>query len=98
MVHGASVRTMFHWSDSVGVLGSALVLGTFLLLQLGRLRSNELRYSLLNGGGAALILVSLAFSFNLSACIIQVFWVLFSLIGIARWWRSDRGVSGASTN
>jgi multidrug transporter EmrE-like cation transporter len=75
---------IFHWSDAVGVLGTALILLAFFLLQMERMRSQDLRYSILNGLGAALILFSLAFSFNLSAFIIEVFWVLISLIGILR--------------
>lgn len=75
---------MLHWSDAVGVAGTAMILLAFLLIQIGRMDSQQLRYSLLNGLGASLILVSLAFNFNLSAFIIEVFWVFISLIGIVR--------------
>jgi len=42
----------------------------------------------LNAVGAALIAVSLLVDFNLSAFLIEVFWVAISLIGIQRWWRA----------
>ncbi len=73
------------WYDIVGTVGVAAIVGSYLLLQTQRLRAEDLRYSVLNAAGALLILVSLIFDFNLSAFIIEAFWVLISLIGIGRW-------------
>jgi hypothetical protein len=44
----------------------------------------SLSYSMANGFGAALVLVSLWFNFNLSAFVIEIFWLLISLLGIIR--------------
>ena len=55
----------------------------YLLLQLNKL-SNGLLYSTLNALGAGLIVVSLLTNFNLSAFLMEVFWVLISLIGVYR--------------
>ena len=74
--------------DIIGTLGAFLILGTYFLLQVGRLRAEELRYSLLNAAGAALILFSLFFAFNLSAAVVEGFWLLISVGGIAKWARS----------
>jgi hypothetical protein len=57
---------------------------TYLLLQLERIRSTDLSYSVLNALGAALIVASLIVDFNLSALLMEVFWVLISFIGIGR--------------
>ena len=38
-------------------------------------------YAIVNAAGAAFILVSLYFNFNLSAVIIESFWLVFSLMG-----------------
>lgn len=69
--------------DFVGNLGVLILMVSYLLLQLNRL-PNGLLYSALNAAGAGLIVVSLLGNFNLSAFIIEVFWVLISFIGIFR--------------
>lgn len=75
----------FHLSDLVGFIGVLLIVVAYLLLQLDKLPSSSPRYSLLNAGGALLIMVSLIFAFNLSAFIVEAFWFLISLLGL---WRS----------
>jgi hypothetical protein len=44
-------------------------------------QQRRLAYSLLNAIGAGLIVVSLLFDFNLSALLMEVFWVLISFVG-----------------
>lgn len=75
----------FHLFDLAGFIGVLLIVVAYLLLQLDKLPSSSPRYSLLNAGGALLIIVSLIFAFNLSAFIMEAFWFLFSLLGL---WRS----------
>ena len=41
---------------------------------------------MLNALGASLIIVSLLFDFNLSAFIVEAFWVIISLIGIGKYY------------
>jgi len=73
--------------DLVGNVGVLILMVTYLLLQLNRLRSDELMYSLLNAVGASLIVLSLLVNFNLSALLMEVFWVLISFVGIYRYFR-----------
>ena len=73
--------------DLVGNIGVVILMVTYLLLQLNRLRSDELAYSLLNAAGATLIILSLLVNFNLSALLMEVFWVLISFVGIYRYFR-----------
>jgi hypothetical protein len=75
----------FHLFDLVGFIGVLLIVVAYLLLQLDKLPSSSPKYSLMNAGGALLIIVSLIFAFNLSAFIVEVFWFLISLLGL---WRS----------
>jgi len=75
----------YAWYDFVGNLGVVCVLGTYLILQLGRLALNGLMYSLINGLGALLILVSLLFNFNLSSFTIEVVWLLISAYGVGKY-------------
>ena len=73
--------------DLVGNLGVAILIVTYLLLQLEKIKSTDLWYSAMNALGAGLIAASLIVDFNLSALIIEVFWVLISFIGIGRHFR-----------
>ncbi len=75
----------FHLFDLVGFIGVLLIVVAYLLLQLDKLPSSSPKYSLLNAGGALLIIVSLIFAFNLSAFVVEAFWFLISLLGL---WRS----------
>ena len=69
------------WHDVVGGTGVAVLLGTYLLLQLNRLSAQSLRYSVLNAVGSGLILLSLTQAFNLSAFVIEGCWLAISIIG-----------------
>ncbi len=71
--------------DFVGSIGTFVIIGTYLLLQFGKIKSETLAYSLLNAAGAGLILISLVYSFNFSAFIVEFFWLLISLFGIAKY-------------
>ncbi len=73
--------------DLVGNIGVLILVITYLMLQLNRLRSDALAYSVLNAVGASLIVVSLLFDFNLSALLMELFWVLISFVGIYRYFR-----------
>lgn len=76
---------MFEWHDVVGTAGAAIILISYFLLQLQRLSSRALSYSVLNGLGALLILISLSIEFNLSAFVVEAFWLLISIVGIVRY-------------
>lgn len=82
-------------TDLMGNLGVALILGSYLLVQLGRLDAKGLRYSAANAAGASLVALSLLHDFNLSAFVVEVFWVAISLLGIARNLRARGAGSGA---
>jgi multidrug transporter EmrE-like cation transporter len=73
--------------DLVGNIGVIILIITFLMLQLNKIPSDGLAYSVLNAVGASLIVVSLLFDFNLSALLMEVFWVLISFVGIYRYFR-----------
>jgi hypothetical protein len=75
------------WHQWLGLAGTFFILGSYFLLQIGRLSPRDLSYSVLNGVGAAFLVVSLLFDFNLSALIVESFWALISAVGIVRWLR-----------
>ena len=73
--------------DLIGNIGVVILIITFLMLQLNKIPSDGLAYSVLNAVGASLIVVSLLIDFNLSALLMEVFWVLISFVGIYRYFR-----------
>lgn len=75
------------WYDWIGLLGSALVVGSYFLLQSGRLSGTGLPYQLVNIAGSSCILVSLFGGFNLAVALLQCTWIVISVYGIARGWR-----------
>jgi len=77
-------------TDVLGIAGVVCVLGSYLLLQLGRIDATRPGFSLLNALGAALILVSLSVDFNLPAALIESAWLLISLFGLRRALRGER--------
>lgn len=77
--------------DFIGTIGTIIIIGTYILLQLGKIKSETLLYSTLNAFGAMLIIISLINSFNFSAFIVEFFWVLISFYGIAKYfWKKNR--------
>jgi len=70
--------------DIIGTLGVATVLVAYVLLQIERLRSEHPAYSLLNAVGAAMILFSLWYQFNLSSFLMEFSWLLVSLYGLVK--------------
>ena len=73
--------------DVIGIIGVAIIVVAYLMLQLEKLKSTDLAYSVMNALGASLIVASLIVDFNLSALLMEVFWVLISFIGIGRHFR-----------
>jgi len=75
----------FAWYDILGTLGVAVIILTYAFLQLGRIRSEQVMYSLLNAVGASLILISLYFDFNFPSVVVEAFWLLISIFGIGKY-------------
>lgn len=75
----------YTWYDFVGSIGVFTIIATYVLLQTGRLKSESLTYSILNGAGAGLIIFSLCYSFNFSAFVVESLWVLISIYGVVRY-------------
>ena len=74
----------YAWYDFAGNIGVALMVLGYLLLQAEKIRSSDLTYSLMNGIGAMLVVVSLLYRFNLSACLVEGFWFLISVYGLIK--------------
>ena len=80
------------WHNVLGMLGSILILLAYFLLQYRKIAATDLIYSSMNATGAFLLVVSLCFDFNLAAFVVEVAWVLISIYGIWRCWRTPQKV------
>ncbi|MDO1530478.1 hypothetical protein QMK61_16700 [Fulvimonas sp. R45] len=85
----------FFWYDWAGYIGVLLVLLAYFLLQAHKLHGNRLAYQLMNILGAIGVMLSLLFgSFNWSAFLMQVAWLLIGIYGVARSMQKRREVQG----
>ena len=73
------------WYDILGTLGVVVIVLAYFLLQTGRMRREQLAYSVMNGVGAVLILISLYYTFNFPSFVVEFFWLLISLFGIGKY-------------
>ncbi len=78
-------------ADIVGLVGVSFVVGTYFLSQIGRMDVSRPLYPALNGLGALFILFSLYHTFNAASFVIEMFWLVISIVGLARalWFRRD---------
>ena len=70
------------WTNSIGMLGTVLIVLAFFLIQLDKLNPKSLKYNMLNLTGAVFLLISLCAHFNLASFVIELFWIAASLVGI----------------
>jgi uncharacterized membrane protein len=72
------------FSDVIGVVGVILLLTAYYCLNTNRTSAFSFKYQLVNFIGALLILISLFFKWNTAAAIIEVAWMLISIVGMRR--------------
>lgn len=68
--------------DIIGTTGVALIVVTYFLLQIEKIKSTDLSYSVLNMLGSLMILISIFKNWNFASFLIEFFWILISLIGV----------------
>ena len=91
---GRQDEMTYAWYDIVGSVGVVVIILTYVLLQIERLRSDSFLYSMLNAIGASLILISLYYSFNFPSFVVEVVWLVISLFGIGKYVWLRRGRTG----
>ncbi len=82
----------FNIIDGVGLFGVAIIVCTYFLLQIEKIKSTSLYYSLFNVFGSALILFSIAFNWNTASAVIEIFWILISLIGVYKYFKTTQSL------
>ena len=73
--------------DVIGNIGVVFIIIAYFLLQANKINSSSIKYCMLNIMGASLVIISLIKNFNMSAFVIEVFWVAISLIGIVKYYK-----------
>mgnify|MGYP001402632826 FL=1 len=76
--------------DIIGLLGVALLIITYALLQLDKIDPKGFWYSFNNLIVAVLVTVSLIYTPNLASIVIEVFWFLISLYGVVMYYNRKR--------
>jgi hypothetical protein len=71
-------------TNTLGLAGSITIALTYFANLQGVVKTEGWLYSLLNFSGAALILVSLYWAWNLPAAVMEGFWALISAYGLVR--------------
>lgn len=66
-----------------GICGASLFIVAYFLLQRDKDFAKHIAYSLINFVAAALMLVSIAYDWNIGALINNGFWIILSLYGLA---------------
>jgi hypothetical protein len=70
--------------DLAGFLGAAIIVVAYFAMQQRWLDALDWRFSAANLLGSLLILISLWFEWNFPSVVIEIFWALISLMGLAR--------------
>ena len=70
--------------NAIGIAGVALYLGSYAALQAGFMRGQGYAYASVNLAAASCVLISLVQDFNLSSAIIQISWIVISIVGMTR--------------
>lgn len=69
-------------SDIIGSIGVFFVVIAYLLLQINKLNTKNISFSVLNAIGSLMILYSLIYNWNFASVMIESFWIIISFIGI----------------
>lgn len=73
--------------NAIGILGVSLIIFAYFLIIAEKVKSDDLRYCLLNLFGAVFLLISLLRFWNLASVVIELFWIAISLYGIRNYYQ-----------
>lgn len=70
--------------DVIGWIGSALLIGAYLLTSMGKLSGTSVRYHLMNCAGAAAAAVNVLYHGALPVAVFEIAWATIGLVALAR--------------
>ncbi|WP_321314762.1 CBU_0592 family membrane protein [Halarcobacter sp.] len=74
----------------IGFLGMVFVVVAYFLLQTEKKKITSWTYQVLNLIGAILLLISLFVHFNLGSFIIEIFWIIITILGMYKNLKGNR--------
>lgn len=77
------------FANIIGMIGTTAVVGAYFLLQVDKIDAKGLAFNLVNLVGAILLLLSLLVHFNLASLVIEVFWIIASVVGLYQYFRRE---------
>lgn len=72
-------------TETIGVLGFIFYMLSYFLLLIGKIDGTNNSYILMNFVAASCVLISLIHNFNLASALIQIFWIVISIVGLIRY-------------
>lgn len=79
------VSLLLTWGpDIIGGGGAVIVLVAYVLLQINKLEAESFVYSFLNFLGSIMILISLFYSWNTAAAVVEIAWIIISFFGMTK--------------
>jgi hypothetical protein len=77
-------------TDLIGIFGVVLIVIAYILLQVEKMDAKDLTFSVLNSIGALMILLSLLYDWNLASFLMEFIWLMISLYGVLKYYKSRR--------
>jgi hypothetical protein len=74
--------------EIIGILGVIVIIIAYILLQVEKMDAKDLGFSVLNTLGAFLIIISLLYDWNLASFIMESTWMMISLYGIIKYYKT----------
>jgi predicted membrane protein len=72
----------------IGTIGMACVVFAYFAIERDWLDNKDVRLYVINLIGAILLLISLLINFNLGSFIIEIFWIIISIMGIVNHYKA----------
>ena len=84
-------------AGAFGLLGVAFYILSYAVLQIGLIRGQSYLYAGMNLAAAACVLFSLTENYNQSSALIQIMWIVISIVGIVRLWIVEKTLRFSET-
>jgi len=84
MINLFSLQNIGH---AIGILGMACVVFAYFAVERDWLDNKDVKFYVINLIGAILLLISLLINFNLGSFVIEIFWIIISIMGIVNYYK-----------
>jgi predicted membrane protein len=84
MINFFSLQNIGH---AISMIGMACVVFAYFAIERGWLDNKNIKLYVINLIGALLLLISLLINFNLGSFIIEIFWIIISMMGIINYYK-----------